>query len=85
MNTGNNSLVASTLITTFIAGSVAGPTVERVQGTSAANKYPRGKFACVTTVTSTKIAPESCRNAQMVCAIAYDHTPTGRPAPLRRK
>ncbi|GHF36178.1 hypothetical protein HNQ07_001361 [Deinococcus metalli] len=85
MNNKRNSLVVLALIGTFVAGSVVGPTVARAQGTAATNKFPPSKFACVTTVTSTNIAIESCRNAQMACAIAYDNTPNGRAVQLQCK
>ena len=84
MNNKRNSLVVFALIGTFVAGSVVGPTVARAQGTTA-SKFAPSKFACVTTVTSTNIAIESCRNAQMACAIAYDNTPNGRPVQLECK
>ncbi|THF87322.1 hypothetical protein E7T09_09300 [Deinococcus sp. KSM4-11] len=80
-----NSLVAFALIGSFVVGSVIGPTVARAQGTPSATKFPPSKFACVTTVTSTNIAIESCRNAQMACAIAYDNTPNARPVQLQCK
>jgi hypothetical protein len=84
MNNNRNSLVILALIGTFVAGSVVGPTVARAQGTPA-GRYAPSKFACVTTVTSTNIAIESCRNAQMACAIAYDNTPNSRPVQLQCK
>ncbi|WP_295819585.1 hypothetical protein [uncultured Deinococcus sp.] len=77
-------LVAAALIGSFLVGSIVGPTIAQAQGT-AASKFPPSKFACVTTVTSTNIAIESCRNAQMACAIAYDNTPNGRPVQLECK
>jgi hypothetical protein len=84
MNNKRNSLVVFALIGTFVAGSVVGPTVARAQGTPP-SKFAPSKFACVTTVTSTNIAIESCRNAQMACAIAYDNTPNGRAVQLQCK